>query len=135
MGFKNIVTPSAKECTGGKLIATRYERSDDQPRFRARIPKIVQKKHAAMRQQITMDQSADVAVLADENAPLFVSLGQQDGVSRVRFPLRYIDHIMTGLAQRPDGRGDDVRVSQDAHLLGRDDKTFFSRKLAQPRGI
>ena len=130
MRFTNTVTASAQECTGGKLIGTRYEHSNDQPRFRARIPKIVQKKHAAVRQPIAVDQSADVAILADENTRLVVSLVQQSGVSWVHFPLRYIDHIVTGLAQRSNRRGDDVRVSQDAHLLGRDDKTFFSRKLA-----
>ncbi len=88
-----------------------------------------------MRQLIAMDQSTDVPILADKNTSFFRGFGQQSSISRVQCPLRGIDHIMTSLTQRPDRRSDDVRVRQDAHLFGRDDKTFFSRKLAQPRGI
>ena len=135
MGFTKTVAPGAKETTRGKLAATRYEYRNDQPCFRAGIPKIVQKKDTAMRQLIAVDQSTDVATLADENAPIFRGLGQQGRISGVRCPLRGVDHIMTSLTQRPNRRSDDVGVSQDAHLFGRDDKTFFSRKLAQPRGI
>lgn len=82
-----------------------------------------------------MDQSTDVAVLADENTPLFGGLGEERNVAGVRYPLRSIDHVVTGLSQRPNRRSDDVGISQNAHLLRRDDETFFCRKLAQPRGI
>jgi hypothetical protein len=117
------------------LAATRYEYGNDQPRFRTCIPKIVQKKDAAMRQLIAMDQSTDVPILAQKDAPVFRGLGQQSSISWVQCPLGGIDHIVTRLTECPDRRSDDVCVSQDAHLFGRDDKTFFSRKLAQSRGI
>ena len=135
MRLTNTVAPGAKETTCGKLVTTRYEHGNNQPRFRARVAKIVQEKNAVMRQPIAVHQSTDVAILADENAQLFRGLGQQGSVSGIRCPLGGVGDIVTGFTQRLYCRSDDVRVGQDAHLLGRDDETFFRRKLAQSRGV
>ncbi len=98
MRFTNAVASGAKETARGKLAAVGREHGNNQPRFRAGISKIVQKKNATMRQLITMDQSADVAVLADEDTFFRRGFGEQGSVSGIRCPLSGIDHIMAGVA-------------------------------------
>jgi hypothetical protein len=46
-----------------------------------------------------------------------------------------VGHIVTHFAQCTDRLRHDIRIGQDAHLLRRNDETFFGCKLAEPRGI
>jgi hypothetical protein len=98
LGLSYAVTLGAEEGTGNKFVGVGRERCNDQPRFRASVAKVVEKKHAAVWLLIAVDESAYVAVLADEDAALLRGFSQQRAVARICGPFRPVGDIVAGVA-------------------------------------
>jgi hypothetical protein len=91
----------------------------DKFRFRLGVAQVVHKKHSSVREQVAMDERADVEVLREEDSALGSGFGQQSFVTRIDRAFACVDHIVTSGPQRTHGQRDDVGVRQDPHSIRR----------------